>query len=148
MQRLTLTIPVGTFLPGDRFAVFANADAVGRRVAAVDYTRPITGPTPVAFWPLAPSGPGFLEDGLAEGDFQGVPGEEPADREVVTPPLYHGWYAFAVITYDSLGNASDGPPATVLAFVTSGPRQPRRFRHASSEGGRPVFRFEAPPQMS
>jgi len=168
MQRLTLNIPVGSFSPGDGFRVFGDVDALGRRMEAIDYDRPLSGESPVLFWPLTPV-VGHLEGKWLEGNFLGEgekplrghlegtwlggnwlgqPAEAPPDREVITPLLFFGWYLFAVLTYDLIGNASSGDPQTRRAFINSGPQPPRRFRQTGVADGRPVFGFDQPPQLA
>ena len=168
MQRLTLSVPVASFQPGDGFHIYGNVDAVGRATDAIDYDAPLTGASPKPFWPLVGIPPGHLEGGWLqtawlgvpavmppghlEGDWLernwlGLPGETPADHQEQISPLYFGWYEFAVITYDAAGNASSGEPATRRAFVNSGPAPPRSFKQSAVEAGRPVFSFKPPPQL-
>jgi len=168
VQRLTLTIPVNSFVPGDGFAVFANVDAVGAPTDAIDYDSPITGNSPVPFWPLVSSLAhlvgGFLEgDHLGQpvdpqaghleipwltSDWLGLPPGVPADHEVSTPLLYLGLFLFAVQSYDAVGNASDGDPYERRVWVNSGPQPARNFRQTDVEDGRPVFGFTPPAQLA
>jgi len=168
LQRLTLTIPVNSFVPGDGFHVFGNVDSVGAPADAIDYDAPITGNSPVPFWPLV-SSVGHLEGGFLQGDHLGQPVDPeaghleipwltgdwlslppgvPADHEVVTPLLYLGLFLFAIKTYDALGNASDGEPHERRCWVNSGPQPVRQFRQTGVESGRPVFGFIGPPQLA
>ena len=148
MQRLTLTIPVASFAPGDSFHVYGNVDADGMPAAAVDYDRPITGDTAWLFWRLTEIPPGHLEGDWLQTDWLGRPAQTPDDHEVQTPLLYFGWYEFAVKTFDQAGNASSGEPDVMRVFCNSGPEPPRRFRQTDSVDGRPVFGFTAPAQLA
>ena len=112
MQRVTVTIPVDDFVPRDTFHVYGDASAAGLPLGSVDYDRPITGQSPVPFWPMAAEQPGYGEGVYGEGSYGGVPTETPADHEVVSPPLFWGVFLFAVKTFDAVGNASAGTPAT------------------------------------
>jgi len=128
MQRVTLSIPCTNAVAGDAFQAFVNADAAGRRVASIDYTRPIGGPSPTPFFPL-----GGAVDAAAV-------------RTIESPRLLHGWYDFAVRTQDAVGNVTEDA-ATFKAFVSSGPRPCTNVRHSSTTvDGRPVFAF-SPPAM-
>jgi hypothetical protein len=127
MQRLTIDIPAADAESGERFAVYGNVDAAGRAIAAIDYDHPLSGEDPQLLVPL---------------------GDPDADqvRQLVTPPLYFGWYELEVRGFDALGNATiDG--RTFRQLVNSGPRPVNNLRHASTDKGRPVFAFGLPGQM-
>ena len=147
MQRITLTIPVGSCSPGDTFRVYSDADARGKVTGTVNYARPITGAAGRPYWPLAPKGPGFLEGPFLQTPFLGVPSAAPPDLEVVTPALYLGAYHLVLRGFDVIGNASDDQH--MLIPINSGPGAPRRFRQTSvNDDGRPVFAFDAPAQLA
>ena len=156
MQRLTLTVPVNSFVPGDGFHAYSNADAIGVAGDEIDYARPITGRQPRAFWPLTPTDDepptlvyeGWLEGGWMQGNWLGSP-ETIGDVTVIAPALFFGWYLFAVKTFDAVGNVCPvKTPVTRRAFVNSGPTPPRRFKHSSTAGGRPVFSFRQSVQLA
>lgn len=126
MQRATLHIPVEAHAAGDRFRVYGNVDSAGRHLSAIDYDTAITGLDAWPFWPL------------------GIEPDE--DREVVTPPLYHGRYQFAVRSEDSLGNVTE-EDRVFEVHISSGPSRVRSLRHSQTTAGRPVFSFVAPAQM-
>lgn len=130
MQRATVSIPVGTHAAGDTFDVFCNADADGRALAAIDYDRPLT-ERPRPFWPR---GSAVISS--------------PADRQVTSPALYLGWYLFAAMAYDALGNLAADPAVEYAYFVNSGPEPVTRFRQTGvAADGRPTFAFARPAQM-
>lgn len=128
MQRVTLEIPAAGYEAGDAFEVFSNADAAGRAISEIDYTRPITGARPIDFFPLG-----------------GEP-DESIVREIVSPRLYFGWYGFAVRTRDAVGNVTEDEDFYPV-LINSGPGRVTGLRHAATEAGRPVFAFTPPAQM-
>ena len=169
MQRLTLTVTVGDFVPGEAFHVYGDADDDGLPTGSVNYTKPITGKVPVDFWPLVPplkgwgEGPwgdepwgggidtepqpeGWGEQPWGEGPWGGEEGTS-TNHSIVTPPLYFGWFLFVVKTFDEVGNACSGEPVEFRAFVNSGPECVSKFRQTGVEDGRPVFGFTPPDQM-
>lgn len=134
MQRLTLAIPTAGFVPGDTFDVFGSVDAAGRALAAIDFSRSVIGGRR-AFWPLTPAGAAAPADG-------------PETIAVETVELYCGRYAFAVMTYDRLGNAAAGTPVEFVVAVNSGPRIVDGFKQtAVAADGRPVFAVQVPEQL-
>lgn len=166
MQRLTLTIPVAGYSPGDAFEVFANADSAGRALAAIDYDNPISGQAAVPFFPGVQVPPAFLEGGFLASAWLGIVAGEVGflahtwladawlglvggalDRSVTTPLLYFGSYLFATKTYNAVGNTDPGTPDTFEVVVNSGPGPVRRFRQTGVAGNHPVFAIEAPTQF-
>lgn len=147
MQRVTLDIPVTDKAIGDAFKVYSNADRAGLAGASIDYTRAITGSAAVPFFPLATPEEGFLVGPFLTGPFLGPP-LPTTPHQVTSQPLYHGWYRFAVVPIDAIGNEGPDAPTEFRVFLTSGPKAPTRFRQTGSSGGRPVFAFDAPPQLA
>ena len=148
MQRATLSIPVGGFVPGDTFHVFGDMDVNGEPTGVIDSDNPVTGDAPIPFWPLTEIPPGHLESPWLQDDWLGQPADVPDDHQVESPLLYHGWFMFEVVTYDAVLNASSGDPEETLVFVNSGPEPVNRFRQTGVTDGRPVFGFDAPPQLA
>jgi hypothetical protein len=128
VQRVKLNIPASGYAAGDSFQAFVNADAAGRVLDAIDYTRPITGTEPVQFFPLGSA----VDNSLI--------------RTIESLRLYFGTYEFAIRTRDSVGNVTNAA-ATFSVFVNSGPRPVSHLKHSSTSGGRPVFTFTPPGQM-
>lgn len=145
MQRVTLTIPVGTHVPGDEFYVLGNVDSVGRATEAC--AGRITGTAAVPYWPLQAAVNGKWGQGAwGKTPWGGVPSKTPADLSVATPGLYFGAYNFRVATVDAIGNENLGGELSAVT-INSGPEPVTDLRRIATTDGSVRFAFTPPPQF-
>ncbi len=127
--RASLTWLGGLYLDADLagFRVYGETTAGG----GINYT------TPLADIQAYPEG--FISDGFGQGGFgQGGFGTAAASFSWTSEPLTSGTWAFAVVSYDTVGN--EGTVRTISVAITAPPGPPARF---SSDGLRLHYSYSA-----